>query len=851
VTRLLSCFILSACTLLVSVQVGHGEPPTPTEPKGPEKAEVRTDRYGDPLPEGAVARLGTLRLWHGGPISSVAFSPDSKTVVSAGGSILVWDVATGREVRRYSGHKSRLRSVDFSPDGKMLIAAHWATDAVYFWDAGTGQLVRHIGKLPSGREMRNVDPVNEVRHLALAPDGKTLATTQMGLRLWDMATGQGLGELNGEGESVHWTCVTFSPDGKALAAGDYDGHVRLWDLATKQAGVTLSGPKDSVLCLAFSPGGKALASSAKDCKVRLWDPRTGQALCQISGHEQPVRSLAFTPGGKSLVAGSPDRISLWDPATGKEVRRLTGQGGEFNSVALSPDGKLLAAGAEGGKVALWDVATGKPVLPFDGHHNWVNSLAFSPDGRTLASGGYDEARLWSLDGLKTVRRLGEDGPGVTSVAYSPDGKRLACALRESVRLWEVETGKEETRLPSPDWPVDSGKDSGPPHGPKDDTCKVVFTPDGKCVISRHQSGLSRVWDTGSGKISREFGDRCGQYESPDFCALSPDGTLMAVGGSNAKTELWAVTQGRKVRQVNEEGRSSFSGAYSPDGKTLAVADIDIYLCDVETGKQIRRLVGHRPWVFAVAFSPDGRSLASAGTDEDIRVWEVATGTVRRCFRGHQDDYFRVRCLAFSPDGKLLASGGYDTTILLWGVTRPSEKGDAQAASLSRKELTTIWDALSGNDAGRAYEGMCRLIQSPAQSVPLFKDRLSPVPHADPKRMDRLLADLDAEEFEVRETASRELGKYEEVAGPALKGFLKGNPSPEARRRADELLTKLGADLTGEKLRAVRAVEVLEHIGTPEACQVLESLAKGAPEARLTREAKGSLDRLAKRGPVKP
>jgi hypothetical protein len=205
----------------------------------------------------------------------------------------------------------------------------------------------------------------------------------------------------------------------------------------------------------------------------------------------------------------------------------------------------------------------------------------------------------------------------------------------------------------------------------------------------------------------------------------------------------------------------------------------------------------------------------------------------------------------SPDGKLLASGNYSGVVKLWYTTSPAERGRPRPVAPADEDLRTIWNDLGGSDAIRAYEGICRLIHAPAQSVPFRKDHLQPVSHVDPKWITRLLADLDSDEFEVREKASRELAKFEEVTESDLKEFLNSNISSEARRRAERLLAQSQAGPFGEALRALRAVEVLEHIGTPEACQFLESLAQGASAARLTRDAKASLDRLAKRTSSKP
>jgi hypothetical protein len=348
-------------------------------------------------------------------------------------------------------------------------------------------------------------------------------------------------------------------------------------------------------------------------------------------------------------------------------------------------------------------------------------------------------------------------------------------------------------------------------------------------------------------VVRQFGERRGEYQGKTgFSALSPDGKLVVVGGSNETTQLWRVADGKKIGELGEKGGSGFSAAYSVDGRTVAIAADKIVLWDLATGEEIRRLVGHGPWVFALAFSPDGKMLASAGSDKAIRLWELATGQERRRFEGHLGDYFRVTCLAFSPDGKVLASAGSDTTILLWGVTPLPRNTRRRRPDLTPGELQTAWTAMAGADATSAYEQICRLIQSPRQTLPFLAENLAPVPRTDPREIARLVLDLDSKKFKVRAKAYRELEKLAEVARPALEKALQAHPSAEVRQRVERLLKRLNSPTPSpERLRTLRAVEVLEHIGTREASRLLGKLAGGAPDTALTREAKAAFKRLAK------
>lgn len=156
-----------------------------------------------------------------------------------------------------------------------------------------------------------------------------------------------------------------------------------------------------------------------------------------------------------------------------------------------------------------------------------------------------------------------------------------------------------------------------------------------------------------------------------------------------------------------------------------------------------------------------------------------------------------------------------------------------------------WQALADAEVPKTYRALVELSAVPEQTVPLLRQRLQPARPPDPLLLARLLADLDSDRFEVRDKATRQIESIGELAEPALRKALAGKPSLELRRRVEQLLDDVQPSHSREQMRALRAVEVLEYIGTPEARRLLDTLADGAPEARLTREAKASLARLAR------
>jgi hypothetical protein len=246
----------------------------------------------------------------------------------------------------------------------------------------------------------------------------------------------------------------------------------------------------------------------------------------------------------------------------------------------------------------------------------------------------------------------------------------------------------------------------------------------------------------------------------------------------------------------------------------------------------------------VAVSADGKTLASGGSEDGIlRIWDITTGKELAALRGEFDTVWAV---AFTPDGNTLAAAeGPDTTIRLWDVSGLGGASGAPAVALSEKELEDSWAALGGDDAARAYRAIDALVKTPGQSVPLLKKRLRPVAAADAKRVARLITDLDNEDFAVRDRARRDLESLDEAAGPGLRKALAGRPSAEVRRSVEQLVAALDNPAgSPERLRVLRAIEVLEQIGTAEVRQVLQTLAGGLPEAQVTKEARAARDRLS-------
>ncbi len=539
------------------------------------------------LPNGALIRLGN------GGNRAIAFSPDGQLFAVAS-SIGVWlyDVATSRKRALLTGHAGIVTSVAFSPDGKIL-ASGSDDKTVKLWDVATKQNIATLEGHTS-----------TVTSVAFSPDGKTLASGSWDdrVKLWDVATKQNIATLEGHTSTV--TSVAFSPDGKTLASGSWDDRVKLWDVATKQNIATLTEPTTNLISsVAFSPDGTILAVAAQD--VRLWDVATRQYGVTLEEHKGYVSSVAFSPDGKTLATGASDEtVKLWDTTTRNHI---TLSHTESYLVAFSPDGKTLATEASDETVKLWDVATRQNIATLEGHIRKVRSIAFSPDGKTLATGATRSILLWDVATRQNIATLDQRGRtfsfGIRSIAFSPDGKTLATGTGgDLVDLWDVATRRNITVLRHPNW-----------------VRSVAFSPDGTILASVSDSGPIKLWNVSTwAHIATFEGGR-------KTIAFSPDGTTLASGSWGSTVKLWDIATRTEIATLEGHTDEITSVAFSPDGTTLASGSwgSTVKLWDIATRTEIATLEGHTDEITSVAFSPDGTILASGADDGTVLLWDMS------------------------------------------------------------------------------------------------------------------------------------------------------------------------------------------------------------------------------------
>ena len=285
----------------------------------------------------------------------------------------------------------------------------------------------------------------------------------------------------------------------------------------------------------------------------------------------------------------------------------------------------------------------------------------------------------------------------------------------------------------------------------------------------------------------------------------------------------------------------------PDGERAVSCSFDgtIRLWDLESGKQIEEIKG-RQEMPALALSPDGRRLVTAGFDQTVRLWDLEAGRELQCFFWHAG---RVLSVALSPDGRYALSGGDDRTMRLWRLPNPEPL--PRAVKLTDKQLDALWTDLASDEGARAYAAARLLRADPERSVPFLREHMkSDGKGLDEKKLQKLVAELEADEFAKREAAMKELERLGRLAESVLRAALAppAAPSAELRSSVNRLLKSLGEDrpLTLEQQRERRAVRVLKQAGTPAAHELLEALAKDS-RWWTAQEAREALERLDRRG----
>jgi WD40 repeat protein len=819
----------------------------------------RLDFLGDPLPPGAVARIGSARLAADpAGIHGVVFSADGKEIISLGSvpedrnepGVRYWDAKTGRFLRAFPLNGGLQDETWISKDRRVL--AGLIGRELVTVEGGTGRKLQRF-TLPETTRL------NARSTWALSPDGKTLAVgwrPDATVRLYDTKTGKECAVLRGCVASPERLC--FSRDGKLVAAGEGKGRgrkqdeeltqfrIHVWEVTSGEALRPFAGHAQGVHWVEFSPDGRFLLSSAihpsLGDRVHLWDVKTGKLSGTLGDFSCESQTVTFSPDGKTVAVKDSTDVYLFDwpgRRLQRTIKRVAGR------VAFSPDGRSLVGVVsplwkDSKTIGVWDVATGQMQEMPRGHGGPIENVALSPDGKTLAalSRTSNTLKLWDVRSgrpLRSLAQIPQDVPVYfAGPAFSPDGKVLS---------W-VQTGRDsDSRVRM--WDLQAAREGKPPKGLWE---PPLSSPKGELAAIAIDQGKFNpkwlLWDCRTNK------------EAPGMPDLRPEERVVQFGGDGRTLVLVSKQPARQSKEQEQivrlwdlEARRLRSTvrtadgaplALSPDGRFLASGDRragKVHLWDAGTGNLRRSWSASGAWLWPLAFSRDGKLLATVTNGgRTVGVWETATGRDVVALAAVQ---VGVGFVGFLPDGRHLVSWAYDGAALVWDLF---EVKSPHAKPFSREDKEQLWQTLLRADAD--WFALAAQAARTSGFVPVLRRQLRPVEHADRKRVRKWIASLDAEEFAVRQEASAALEKLGGAVESELRRALRASPPQETRSRIGKLLSRLPELEDGpERVRERRAVYLLEHLGTADAQTLLRELAKGEPEAWLTKDAAAALGRF--------
>lgn len=634
-TRFLSfvMFTLAAVSAVHDSAAHAGGNPSPLD-KVQVQAIPPLERF-DWQPRELVAVLGEHKGRQGGAVTSVAYSPNGKFLVSGStnGYIRFWDPAAMR-LQQVLGHGQGAYSLIFSKDNSVLVSGGGDGHA-RFWDV--------TGPKPKDKLQLKVSST-PLLCVALSPNAKLLAAgaSDTRLSLWSLAEDPPMEVSTGDTHTGAVHAVVFLPDGKTVISGSADKSIRIWTIDKnryKEKAVLPEAHAGAVLSLAVNPrDDKVLASGGADGTIRLWNLGVKPApRGQVKG-KYGVHALTWSPSGKTLVSAAADgTVRTWSVVgsvlTEKSV--LEGHIDAATAVAFAPDSSTIVSGSHDWTVRQWPAVSGpkpKDKTVKEGHLSHVYSLAFSPDGTMLASGGYDRA----------------------------------------VRLWDLPLAGPKEKTPS--LKADAA------------VYKVAFAPDSKHVAAGGASAIFRTYDVAARRFVFAFQGHAGQLTG---LAYSSDGVHLATSSNDKTARLWNAKTGKEVHPFTDFETYVNGVAFSPDGKRLLCSsgyylydkfgklvtkdgvpvylDSTVRLYDVESRKEMFRWKDEKTLISTINFTPDGKNLLGGGSDSALRLWSLPEVEPRILAKGAGG----IASVTIAPDGTRAATFGPDYRVCLWEL--PSGK----------------------------------------------------------------------------------------------------------------------------------------------------------------------------------
>jgi WD40 repeat protein/uncharacterized caspase-like protein len=670
----------------------------------------------------SASRL-VVQLGHSSSVRAVTFSHNARLALtgSEDRTAVLWEVATGKEIRRFVGHTAGINAIAFSPDDRFVLTGsgpiQLETDnisepisddsTVRIWEVNTGKELLRLEATADPNAVVPSNSVSTITSVAFSPDGKFVMA---GLSrwegkedgdvffegiacLWNVETGKKIRQFKIQSSSGETkSSVAFSPDGHlALVGFDDSPGPELFDIAT---GKRIRQFAEKGLASFSYDGQQIFVSNGK-----IYNTQTGKLIKRFTN---PSCHSVFSLNGQFIVARKSDGdcgldlewdldMEVWDVSIDKRIIKIYENANNnatriMSQPAFSPDNKFVLVGLEDGTSQIWNIISLKKEISFMGQAASYESQ-FSSDGRLIMAGN----ELWNITTGKLIQRFyrNQDTYRYKQGAFSPDSRQAFFlyneyyATQNEGALFDLQTGQEVQHYKFGNMQV-----MGP-----------VFSPNGKLVMTVDDRNFVNLWDISSGQLiqSIEQGQEANRFEDCPAAIFSPDGHFIFTTttwqssqqnqdnyhqGFYNRPGLFSVETGELIKAFTpkknpEEHIYVNAAAFSPDGRfVVSVGSSPGYrdesmaiMWDIATGREIRRLEGHSEYITGVAFSPDGRFLLTAGNDRFAVLWEVATGKMIRKLESHLANGLSV---SFSPNGRFILTGSQDGAMAVWDFVSGQE-----------------------------------------------------------------------------------------------------------------------------------------------------------------------------------